>query len=268
MSHPARRHQPRRRRPRPAGRSPASRPTPSRCRTRPPGSPTHPETPGPSQPDPAPAAPCPRHPARASHRRPPRGPLPAPCRSARPAPAAARMIRDPSTPAGHQPDRHPGRTAGPATPPAPRRSSGRGPARRDPRPARGPQEPVPKAWTTSVRQKYSSSKMIPYLTPKYQPKRNIPNRNTNVVNEVQGVQQCPMAEISDSGLGHIEVPLLILRPGRKPRDTSAHQPRRPAHSLHLHPRRRRDRNQDRVHRRPGTRPGYLIEVDAIAVTDR
>lgn len=40
-----------------------------------------------------------------------------------------------------------------------------------------------------------------------------------------------MAQISDSGLGHIEVPLLTLRPERKPRDTSAHQPRRPAHSL-------------------------------------
>jgi gluconate 5-dehydrogenase len=47
--------------------------------------------------------------------------------------------------------------------------------------------------------------------------------------------------------------LFMLSPGRKPGDTPAHQPRRPAHSLHLHPRRRRDRNQDGVHRRPGTR---------------
>ena len=76
--------------------------------------------------------------------------------------AAARTTRGPSTPRERQPGRRPGRTAGPATPPAPPRSSGRGPARRDPHPARGLGEPVPKAWATSVRQKYCSSNMIPY----------------------------------------------------------------------------------------------------------
>ena len=39
--------------------------------------------------------------------------------------------------------------AGPAMPRTPRPSSGRGPARRDPRPTQGPREPVPEACTTT-----------------------------------------------------------------------------------------------------------------------
>jgi len=72
-----------------------------------------------------------------------------------------------------------------------------------------------------------------------------------------------MAQKSDSGLGHIDVPLLILRPRQKPSDTSAHQPRRPAYLFGEH------KPADTV---VGVEtlagPGYLIEVDAIAVTDR
>ena len=47
----------------------------------------------------------------------------------------------------------PAASFGPGTPRTPRPLPGRGPARRDPRPTRGPREPVTGAWATTVRKK-------------------------------------------------------------------------------------------------------------------
>ena len=61
-------------------------------------------------------------------------------------------------------------------------------------------------------------------------------------------------------VGSTNMLVVTLSPDGSPVTLQLINPRRLAHSLHLHPRRRREETL--------ARPGYLIEVDAIAVTAR
>ena len=216
-SHPARRRPPRRRRPPPAGRSPAitshAIPVPNPAARLA-------DSPGKTRADPA--CPGPRRPVLAASR--------ASISSAAASRDPGQLLRGQLVLARR---RRAGlripvllrgvervvvllRTAGPATPPAPPRSSGRGPARRDPRPTRGPREPVPKAWTTSVRQKYCSSNMIPYIVSNYQLFDHISNRNTNVTGEIQRTARGQRAQIVIPNPG-------ALRPHHPPADRQRRQ---------------------------------------------